>query len=139
MQYPAHSLLYTLNKQRWLVWANFIGGIVTVIFAVALVPFLGLRGVVLGTALEMSVFYLFIMPWLMRDCAKLNPWRYLFGMILQPMAVSLALPALYAWWASPAFPVQRRLHIGLCPHRSLGGTGCPDAAIFVAVFQGSVF
>lgn len=99
MQYPAHSLLYTLNKQRWLVWANFIGGIVTVIFAVALVPFLGLRGVVLGTALEMSVFYLFIMPWLMRDCAKLNPWSYLFGMILQPMAVSLALPALYAWWA----------------------------------------
>lgn len=99
MQYPAHSLLYTLNKQRWLVWANFIGGVVTVVCALILGPIWGLRGVVLGTALEMCAFYLLVMPWLIRDYAKLNPLHYLFGMVLGPMVLSLILPGLYSWWA----------------------------------------
>lgn len=99
MQYPAHSLLYALNKQRWQIWTNFIGGIVTVVFALVLGPILGLHGVVLGTALEMSVVYLFIIPWLIRKLTQMHPATYLFGAVLWPGIRSLALPALYAWWA----------------------------------------
>jgi O-antigen/teichoic acid export membrane protein len=99
MQYPAHSLLYTLDKQKWLVWANFIGGIVTVVFALLLGPRLGINGVVIGTAIEMSAFYLLVMPWLVQECTGIHPATYLFGTVLLPGMVSLALPSAFACWA----------------------------------------
>ena len=99
MQYPAHSLLYTLNRQKWLVWSNFIGGIVTVVFALLLAPVFGLEGVVLGTALEMSAFYLLVMPFLLRECAGIRPLSYLFRSILLPGLATLALPSVFAVWA----------------------------------------
>lgn len=99
MQYPSHSLLYTLNRQRWLVWSNFIGGIVTVVIALILGPLYGLYGIVAGTALEMTVFYLLIMPWLISQCTGIHPVKYIFVMVLLRAGVSLLLPAVFAWWA----------------------------------------
>jgi O-antigen/teichoic acid export membrane protein len=99
MQYPAHSLLFTLNKQQWHVWMNFIGGIVSVIFALILGPLLGLHGIVLGIALETGIVYLFIMPWLVRKSAQMHPVDYLVGSVLWPGFRSLVLPAAYACWA----------------------------------------
>lgn len=108
MQYPSYSLLFTLNKQQWQIWVNFIGGIVTVVFAVILGPLLGLHGVVLGTALEMAIVYLFVLPWLVRKSAQMSPVAYLFGTVLWPGLKALALPALYALWArrwlTPDYP-----------------------------------
>jgi O-antigen/teichoic acid export membrane protein len=98
MQYPSHSLLYTLNKQQWLIWVNFIGGVVTVILALILGPIYGLNGVVLGTAIEMGIVYLFIMPLLVRKSAQMNPLVYLGSTVLWPGLRALALPALFAWW-----------------------------------------
>jgi O-antigen/teichoic acid export membrane protein len=98
MQYPAHSLLYALNRQKWLVWSNFIGGITTVVLALLLAPVFGLNGLVIGTALEMSAFYILVMPWLIRNCTGINSVNYLCRIILVPGLVSLALPATFAIW-----------------------------------------
>lgn len=99
MQYPSATLLLTLNRQKWLIWENFLGGLVTFAFALWLGPIYGIKGVVAGTALEMVVFYLFAMPWLISQCTGIHPVKYIFVMVLLRAAVSLLLPAVFAWWA----------------------------------------
>jgi O-antigen/teichoic acid export membrane protein len=107
MQFPSHSLIYTASAPRWLIWVNFAGGFVTVILSLLLGPIFGLHGVVMGTALEMSAVYLFIMPVMVGKLARIHPVRYLLEDVLWPGIKALAIPMLYGWafssWLTPDF------------------------------------
>lgn len=101
MQYPVFSLLYTLNLQRPLIWINLAGGLVAVVLALCLAPSFGLNGIVFGTAFEMTVIHLFVLPALVRRGAGIHPLDFLLNSVLWPGLRALALPALFAVGVRP--------------------------------------
>lgn len=107
MQFPSHSLIYSAGAPRWLIWVNFAGGFVTVILSLLLGPIFGQKGLVMGTALEMSAVYLLIMPFMVGKLARIHPVRHLLEDVLWPGIKALAIPVLYGWafssWLTPDF------------------------------------
>lgn len=108
MQYPAQSLFYAVGMPHWQIWVNLAGGIFTVVVSLLLAPVLGLNGVVMGTALEMGIVYVFVMPWMIGKVSRIHPVRYFMEDVIWPGMKSLAVPVLYAWalssWLTSEYP-----------------------------------
>lgn len=107
MQYPSHSLLYAVGMPYIHLWVNLIGGFVTLVLSLILAPIFGLHGVVMGTAFEMLIVYLFVMPWMVTRISQINPVIHLFLDVVWPGAKALAFPLLFAWlfadWLQPRY------------------------------------
>lgn len=101
MQYPAHSLLYAINKQQWLMRIVLAGGLTSIVLSVPLGMAFGLRGVVMGAALETLLMYTVVMPWLVSRVSNLNAVAYLIRDVLLPAIKGAALPTLFMVWAMP--------------------------------------
>jgi O-antigen/teichoic acid export membrane protein len=101
MQYPANSLLYAINQQQWLMRIVLAGGMTSIVLSVPLGMAFGLRGVVMGAALETLLMYTVVMPWLVSRVSSLNAVAYLFRDVLLPAVKGAALPMLFMVWALP--------------------------------------
>ncbi|MFZ4764472.1 MAG: lipopolysaccharide biosynthesis protein [Roseimicrobium sp.] len=97
MQYPTHSLLYTLGYQRPLMWVRCLGGAFAGVAGLFLGIAWGVRGVALGLALEMAICYTVVIPWLVHWATGVSAWRYLFGWVIWPGIKGLLFPALVGW------------------------------------------
>lgn len=101
MQYPAHSLLYAMNRQQWLMRIVFTGGIISIMLSVPLGIQFGLRGVVMGAALETLLMYMLVMPWLISRVVSTGAAAYFFRDVLWPALKGVFLPLLFMLWAFP--------------------------------------
>jgi O-antigen/teichoic acid export membrane protein len=107
MQYPAHSLLYAVGMPYIHMWLTFIGGIATLTFSLLLAPIFGFHGIIVGTAIEMLVVYVFVMPWMINRISGVNPFLYMLADVIWPGTKALAAPLLFAWlfhdWLQPNY------------------------------------
>jgi O-antigen/teichoic acid export membrane protein len=101
MQYPAHSLLYAMNRQQWLMRIVFTGGMISIVLSVPLGIQFGLRGVVMGAAIETLLMYTLVMPWLVSRVVLTGAAAYLFRDVIWPALKGVSLPLLFMLWAFP--------------------------------------
>lgn len=93
-QYPTWSFFYSRNKQHWLAGTFFWGGAFNVILSILLAMKIGFFGVVWATAIELSVFYGVVVPFLVARVGEI-PITVYFWQILRSGLPYLAIAALY--------------------------------------------
>lgn len=96
-QYPAHNLLYTLDKNHWLSWMSIIGGAFSAILSVVLGSFWGLQGVVTAIAVEMLLSRLFVLPIMVAKVIHISPFEYLFKHLFLSFLRTCGPPLLGIW------------------------------------------
>ena len=113
MQYPSHSLFFTLGWQRQLMWVRCIGGLFAGVVVISFGLIWGFMGVAYGSALEMTLVYLIAVPILVNRASGIPFVHYLWNLVLWPGIKGLALPMLAGWamyrWITPDY-----LRIGVC-------------------------
>ncbi|MDF1859103.1 MAG: oligosaccharide flippase family protein [Verrucomicrobiales bacterium] len=80
-QYPAYGLLQTTGRERQVALLGFGGGIANLIFSLILLQWVGFFGVVWGTALELLLVYLLVVPVLVSKALNISIWRYLVAFL----------------------------------------------------------
>ncbi|WP_395747331.1 lipopolysaccharide biosynthesis protein [Prosthecobacter sp.] len=96
-QYPAHNLLYSLNKSDYLARLSLIGGAISAVLSFIFGYWWGVHGVVGGLALEMLVSRLLVVPLFVSKVIDMSAWRYLLGHLIWPALKTISLPLLCVW------------------------------------------
>lgn len=108
MQYPAQSLFYAVGMPQWQIWVNLAGGVFSVVVSLLLAPLIGLNGVIMGTALEMGIVYICVVPWMIGKISRIHPIRYFTEDVIWPGVKTMVFPVLYAWalssWLTSEYP-----------------------------------
>jgi hypothetical protein len=109
MQYPAHSALYSLGKQKPVIIMTFTGACIGSLVSIPLVQWWGARGVAAAFGTEMIVCYLIVLPLILSRVMGLNVRRYLLRSLLMPSLMILLPLAAYGWaaqhWLRPDYGV----------------------------------
>ena len=113
MQYPSHSLFFTLGWQRQLMWVRCMGGLFAGLAVIVFGLTWGFMGVAWGSALEMALVYAIAFPILVHRASGIPAWRYGWNLLLWPAMKGLALP-LIAGIALRPFIVPVYLNIFAC-------------------------
>jgi O-antigen/teichoic acid export membrane protein len=90
MQYPGYGLLYSINQHYQLTKLTFAGGLINAVLSIALTSQIGIQGVALATFIEMSLFYIVILPVIISSTISMPLITY-YRELLKP-AVKLAIP-----------------------------------------------
>lgn len=98
MQYPAYNLLFTLGKQRGLMWLSCLGGLTVGVLSLLLGHTWGAKGVACVLAVEMLTASLVFIPWLLHKSCKINPVGYLSKTLTWPAIKALILPLVCVWF-----------------------------------------
>lgn len=80
VQAAVQPLLYGISKHPFYVWTNLAEGVVSIILSIGLGQRMGMHGVVLGTAIPMTVKLLAIQPWY--ACGAIGLTRRTYGWLL---------------------------------------------------------
>ncbi|MBB5036686.1 lipopolysaccharide biosynthesis protein [Prosthecobacter dejongeii] len=106
-QYPAHNLLYTLDKNHWLSWMAIAGGCFSAVLSIAFGMVWGLHGVVSAIALEMLISRLFVLPIMVAKVIHVPATEYIFKHLLLSSLRSSIPPLLGIWlfhrWVQPDY------------------------------------
>ncbi|MEM9017890.1 MAG: oligosaccharide flippase family protein, partial [Verrucomicrobiota bacterium] len=105
-QYPAYGLLMTTGRERQVAMLGFIGGILNLAASLVLLQWIGFFGVVWGTALELTLVYLWVVPFLVSRAIDVSVFRYLITLLPGFFIVgtlSLAWYALVRNWFAPDY------------------------------------
>lgn len=105
-QYPVFSILYSLNKQRWLAVFTFTAGAFNLVLSVLLAWRFGWIGVVWGSCVEMIFAYGFVWPWMVKRFCGI-PIRHYCLEIARP-GLKIILVASVFWlstrnWIEPSY------------------------------------
>ncbi len=114
-QNPSIQLLYGLSKHHYYMVLNVCEGLANLALSIVLVRHYGIYGVALGTAIEIIVAKLFILPVLTCRVIAIDLGRYY--RVLGLTAVKLVVPLLAYFllirpWIQPAYPVLVALGAG---------------------------
>ncbi len=101
MQYPAHSLLYTLGLQRSLMWVRCIGGLSVCVVGYLFGRLWGVSGVVAASALEVGICNTVVMSVLLSRVMNVSAGEYLMRWLIWPGIKGLALPLIVGFIVSP--------------------------------------
>lgn len=101
-QYPAHNLLYTLDRNHWLSWLALAGGVFSAVFSIILGSVWGLNGVVFAMALEMLLTRVVMVPLMVSKVIRMSAGEYLFKHVLISCLRS-CVPCLIGMWAFHRF------------------------------------
>ena len=105
-QYPAYGLLQTTGRERQVAMLGFGGGVLNLIISLILYQWIGFFGVVWGTAVELLIVYLFVVPFLVSRALDISLAQY-FRAFLPSFAMvgglSLAWYALTIHWLKPNY------------------------------------
>lgn len=96
-QYPAHNLMFSLNRSRPLAKMALYGGAASAVLSFIFGGFWGINGVVAGVAVEMMVSRLVVVPLLMKRAAGVSACDYLLNHLGVPALKTLVLPACFAY------------------------------------------
>jgi O-antigen/teichoic acid export membrane protein len=93
MQYPAHSALYSLGKQKPVILMTLTGASMGSLASIPAVHWLGARGVAAAFGCEMVICYSIVFPLIVRHVLQLSLRHYLLQSLFRP-AVLVAMPLL---------------------------------------------
>jgi len=129
MQYPVGSWLGSRNRHGRLALIAIIGGILNAIASIVLVLKIGFAGVIVATAIELTVTAVIVWPWMLKRFSGISLSSYT-ATLLRPL-LTLA-PASFAaaalvYYARPLTWI------------SIIGQSCAIAILFVAVIWFTVF
>lgn len=93
MQYPAHSALYSLGKQKPVILMTLTGAGIGCLASIPAVHWWGARGIAAAFGCEMVICYLIVFPLIVHRVLQLSLRHYLLHSLLRP-AVLVALPLL---------------------------------------------
>jgi O-antigen/teichoic acid export membrane protein len=99
MQYPAHSALYSLGRQKSLILMTLVGATLGSILSVPAVGRWGASGIAGAFGLEMLVCYVVVLPAIVCRALNLTLSAYLLRSLLLPAFLTLVPLSLYGWWA----------------------------------------
>jgi O-antigen/teichoic acid export membrane protein len=111
MQHPGISLLYSTNRHLLLTRMTFVGGALNLVLSLLLASRIGIKGVALATCLEMSLFYVILMPRVVSKALHLPVQHYLAA-LLKP-AAQLALPLALWAFAAQSFVTADFFHLAV--------------------------
>jgi O-antigen/teichoic acid export membrane protein len=97
MQYPAYNLLFTIGGQRALMLVSCSGGVAAGVLSLFLVKYLGVQGVAMALAIELSIASLIAIPLLLRRFCGIRPVYYIGINLLWPALKGLCVPLVCAW------------------------------------------
>lgn len=100
-QSPGIQLLYGLSKHESYAMLNGVEAVLNVIFSIALLQRYGMYGVVLGTAIEVALIKLFVLPRYICACAGLTVREYLVDAILLTLAKAAVPLGLFFYLIRP--------------------------------------
>jgi O-antigen/teichoic acid export membrane protein len=93
INYPAFSLLFTLDKHKYLAKATIIGGIFNVLMSIILAHIIGIHGVVWATLIEMLVVYGIVMPLVVSRVTQMPKSQIIVSSMLKPLLISVLILA----------------------------------------------
>jgi O-antigen/teichoic acid export membrane protein len=118
IQYPARSLLYSLNRHRYLALTSVVGGIFNLLLSIVLARIIGIYGVVWATFIEMFVVYGVIIPLIVHHSTGFALRAIFLGSIFRPAVISLLALAPYLLlvrnWVLPDYGRITVLALGQC-------------------------
>ena len=94
-QFPGIELLFGLSKHKYYAVLNGVEALLNVVLSVILLKYYGLYGVVLGTAIEILIIKLFVLPVYICRTIRLRVREYLFDTILMTLAKSAVPLGIY--------------------------------------------
>lgn len=95
MQYPVWSFFYSQNKQVWLAWVIFGGGILNITLSVILSLKIGFFGVVWATFVEMMIVFGSIVPLLTARLCSISLVNYAWTLLRGAIPVFATASAYY--------------------------------------------
>lgn len=130
MQYPAHSLLYTLGLQRSLMWVRCIGGVSVCVVGYLFGRIWGVSGVVAASALEVGICNTVVMSVLLSRVLNVSAGDYLIRWLIWPGIKGLAFPLIIGLMVSPWIHAG---YLGLIGGASLYGLAMIFSVVFVVM------
>jgi len=97
-QAVAFSILYAIEKHRYILWALLAEGLINFILSIILVRYYGLYGIAYGTVIPQTIVYLVVFPIIMRNQIGIALGRFYISS-LPILAVSMLLGGGVSWVA----------------------------------------
>ena len=114
-QIPSVHLLYSRSQHRAVALVFMAGVIVNLMLSAVLIVKLGIVGAAVGTAVEMTIVYGAVLPWLVAQTMK-KPVRWVFDhIVFRPLlrGLLIASPVAVALWLKPAWINVAAVTLGL--------------------------
>jgi O-antigen/teichoic acid export membrane protein len=131
MQYPVGPYLGSMNRHGMMIVVSLVGGLLNLTGSLILVRLIGFEGVVIATAVELTITALLFRPWMLLRLGSVSPKGFLW-VLLRPVTVLLPLIFLLDWLlrSSLATPDWLRLAVSM-----VGAGGFLLAAIWWGILS----
>jgi O-antigen/teichoic acid export membrane protein len=103
MQYPTRGFIYSQDKQHWLVWIMFAGGVFNAVLGIILTPGMGVTGPAVATAAELLIVSGILIPVITARYCRIPLHAYL-RTLLESAAPPLLLSVVFHFVASQTKP-----------------------------------
>ena len=109
--YPAGNLLYSLGKHANLAAINFGGGLLNLALSLFLVWKIGFFGVVVATAVELTLVGLVVLPWVVCRASGISALTY-FGRFTSSLLIA-STPIAAFWWLGKSYIEPNYIRLGI--------------------------